>query len=68
MQVVVNDLMQLRKSEVFPFLHIAESKDPEDIAKAITSCENKFFDAEAILNQLNEGFKRDIKDVLYGGK
>ena len=68
LQVVVNDLMQLRKSEVFPFLHIAESKDPEDIAKAITSCENKFFDAEAILNQLNEGFKRDIKDVLYGGK
>lgn len=64
LQVVANDLIQLRKSDIYPFLHISKSKNPEDVAVAIKSCSDNYIDANEIMKKLDEGFKRRIKVII----
>lgn len=64
LQVVANDLIQLRRSEVFPYLHIANSKESQDIAEAIVSCGVKRNKPEDILDELNDSFRRNINELI----
>lgn len=64
LQVVANDLIQLRKSTIYPFLHIAKSKSPEDIAQAIKACSSKNIDAYEIMRELDMEFKNQIRSII----
>ena len=64
LQVVTNDLIQLRKSEVFPYLHIAKSKRSAAIAEAIMSCADSEIDSNEILNKLDCRFKEQIMAII----
>lgn len=64
LQVVTNDLIQLKKSEVFPYLHIASSKDPYVIAEAIISCTNNEINPREILIALDHNFKEQIQTII----
>lgn len=64
LQVVANDLIQLRKSEVFSYLHIAANKEPTAIADAIMSCEGNSIEASEVLNKLDKDFKEQLKMII----
>lgn len=65
LQVVANELIQLKNSDVFPYLHIASSKEPKDIAEAILKCERNCISANEILCKLDEHFKEQLKMLLW---
>ncbi len=64
LQVVANDLVQLRESVVFPYLHIAQTKKPEDVAEAIISCKDSAINAQEILRRLDLQFKKQIVKLI----
>lgn len=64
LQVVANELIQLKMSTVFPYLHIAKSKQPKDVAAAIIACSSHPIRPSIILDKLNEDFKKQIKPLL----
>lgn len=64
LQVVANDLIQLRKSDIFPYLHIASSQKPKEVALAIESCSDNILNSYEILKILDEKFKEQIKSII----
>lgn len=64
LQVVANNLVQLRKSEVFSYLHIVESKEPAAIASAIISCTKSEIDSKEILKKLDYAFQEQMQMIL----
>ena len=64
LQVVANELIQLKNSDVFPYLHIAKGKEPLEIAEAIIQCEGNCISANEIMDNLDEHFKEQIKKLL----
>lgn len=64
LQVVVNDLVQLRKSDVYPFLHVSHSKEPRDVAMAIERSFDKQLEAKDILCKLDAKFKHQVQDLM----
>ena len=64
LQVIANDLIQLRKSKVFPYLHIVYSKKPQDIARRIKSCMENKIDSEDVLKMLDRNFKEEIQTII----
>lgn len=68
LQVVANNLIQLQRSAVYPYLHISNSTKPKDIAKAIMSCKNNYIDSTTILEKLDNDFKTHLKQIIKGGK
>ncbi len=68
LQVVANDLIQLRQSEVFPYLHISKSKSAPDIAEAIINCSQCFLDTTDVMEKLDHCFKQNLKLILRGSE
>lgn len=67
LQVVANDLIQLRNSSIFPYLHISTSTDPKDIALAIIEAvDSEGINCITVLNKLNEDFKKQMKGLIGG--
>lgn len=64
LQVVANNLIQLQKSEIYPYLHIAKSKEPEDVVAAIKSCNLKLFDSKEVLEKLDKKFKTNLEKLI----
>lgn len=67
LKVVCNELPQLKSSSIFPYLYIAQSTDPEAVARTIVhafSAESQ--SAEMIMNELNEKFIREMRGLLNG--
>lgn len=65
LQVVANELIQLKNSDVFPYLHITTSKEPKDIAEAILQCEGNCISTNEILDKLDGHFKEQLKKILW---
>lgn len=66
LRVVTNRLEQIEHSKVYPYLTVAESTKPEDIAVAVRKATNGDFEPELILNILDSEFKNELTKLLKG--
>lgn len=64
LRVVVNELEQIKKSEIAKYLTIAEGIEPLQIASAIIDASNIQIDASDILSKLNDRFLNKLKDIM----
>lgn len=62
--VVINDLMQVRRSSVYDYLNIAKSSEPQDVANAVLSCEFENNTPNEILFNLESEFIDNFKKIL----
>lgn len=64
--VVANRLKQIENSKISPYLIIADSIKPEDVASAIKMYGKNKLDAANILSKLDEEFKQELRTIIKG--
>lgn len=66
LRVVTNRLEQIEHSKVYPYLTIAESTQPEDVANAIRKAFVSENTSETILKKLDAEFKQELAILIKG--
>lgn len=68
LNVITNDLIQVRTSEVGSYINIVISNNPKEIATYINHEKYKNVDARDVIDELDDKFHQEMKKILVKGK